>query len=107
MLLLGDAEVRCPFAVHEDFVDIDLIVQCVVDYFAGVDLGARWEFVDWVMRGEGIFAVLVDEEAGMDWEGMPGAEVDEVEAGWSGAVSIFSIYLTGLRRVIYIRPPTI
>lgn len=55
------------------------------------------------MGSESIFAILVDEEPGMDWKGMPGAsegeflrellrsKMNEVEPNWSGiAMSVLA-----------------
>lgn len=94
VILLCDAEVWCPFAVHEYLIDFDLAVQSAIDYFARVDFGTGWELVHWVMRSKGILAVLVNDKAGMHGKGMPtaaesellceflGAEVDEIDPNW-------------------------
>lgn len=104
MVLLREAEVGSPFAMNQDFIDLDLILptrttQCAIHYFTRIDTPTcgTWDFINRIMRSECIFAILIDQKPGMNRKGMPGAserelpsefsrtKMDKIEPSWSGS----------------------
>lgn len=127
MVLLREAEVGSPFAMNQDFIDLDLVfltrtTQSAIHYFTRIDTPTcgAWDFVNWIMRGECIFAILVDQEPGMNRKSMPGTserellselsrtKVDKIESSWPSILkSVFDPKHDGYLGQAYICPPTI
>lgn len=103
MVLLREAEVGSPFAMNQDFINLDLILltrttQSAIHYFTRIDTPTcrTWDFAHWIMCSECIFAILVDQEPGMNRKSMPGSserelpselsrtKMDKIEPSWSG-----------------------